>query len=224
MLSYDQPVLWPRVFAVVQGRFAGESAEGRERFLSRTAVRYRVLPVSKGGGRPATAAGAFEGVQMYDFGGVRTRAFVVPDAVVVSSYDTQLDAMFGASFDDGRTVMLAREAGPADGQSSAPVEPFARFVEDKSNSVTVDAGAGPAGGFLVLLDSYAPDWSVTVDGTPGTLYRANLLFRAVRLAPGRHTVAFRYRPQMVLAGAAFSVVGLLGALLISLRAGRSTRS
>ncbi len=224
MLSYDLAVLWPRVFAVVQGRFAGESAEGRERFLSRTAVRYRLLPPSKGGGRPATAAGAFEGVQMYDFSGARTRAFVVPDAVVVSSYDAQLDAMFGASFDDRRSAMLAREAGPADGRASAPVEPFARFVEDESNRVTIDAGAGPAGGFLVLLDSYSPDWDVTVDGTPGRLYPANLLFRAVRLAPGRHTVAFRYRPQMVLAGAAFSAVGLLGALLISLRSGRSTRS
>ena len=224
MLSYDQPVLWPRVFQVVQGRFAGEGAEGRARFLSRTAVRYRVLPVSKGGGRPATATDAFEGVRMFDFGDRHTRAFVVPDAVVVSSYDTQLDALFGASFDDRRSAMLARKAGPADGLASAPVEPFARFVEDHANRVTIDAGAGPAGGYLVLLDSYAPDWEVTVDGAAGTLYRANLLFRAVRLAPGRHTVAFRYRPQMVLAGAAFSAVGLLGALLISLRAGRSTRS
>jgi hypothetical protein len=224
MLSYDLPVLWPRAFELTQGRFAVETAEGRERFLSRTAVRYRILPESKGGARPATAAGSFANARFFDFGPANTRAFVVPGAVVVPSLDTELDAMFGPAFDDRRAVMLAREAGPAEGAAAPPVAPFARFVDDRANRVTIDAGVGAGGGFLVLLDSYSPDWDVTVDGSPGTLYRANLLFRAVRLAPGRHTVAFRYRPQMVLAGAAFSAVGLLGAVLVSLRAGRPTRS
>lgn len=223
MLSYDLPVLWPSVFEVVQTRFAGETREGRDRFLSRTAVRYRILPALQGGERPAMAAGSFAGSQFYDFGASNRRAFVVPEAVVVPSYDTQLEAMFGASFDDRRVVMLGREPRVAEGRVSSPVEPFARFTVDNANRVTIEAGAGPGGGFLVLLDSYAPDWEVTVDGSPATLYRANLMFRAVRLAPGGHTVEFRYRPQMILAGAAFSAVGLLGLVLISRRSGRTNR-
>jgi uncharacterized membrane protein YfhO len=83
--------------------------------------------------------------------------------------------------------------------------------------VTIDAGAGPNGGFLVLLDSYARDWEVTVDGNPGTLYRANLLFRAVRLSPGRHSVGLRYRPRMLVLGAALSMLGLIATGVLTLR-------
>ena len=223
MISYDLPVLWPRIFNLTWQRFGKAPHNERERFLSRTAVRYRLLPESKGGGRPAMAAGAFVGFKMYDAGAAYTRAFVVQGATTVQSQDAQLQAMFGPEFDDRRMVMLLQAAGPADGQVSAPVEHFARFVEDAGNRVTIEAGTGPAGGFLVLLDSYSPDWEVVVDGTPGTLYRANLLFRAVRLAPGRHTVEFHYRPRMVRAGAALSCVGVMGLWLVASKVRRSRR-
>jgi hypothetical protein len=221
MLSFDLPVLWPRVFNATWQRFAKAPSDARERFLGRTAVRYRILPVSRGAGRPAMAAGAFVGVQVYDFGPAHTRAFVVRDAVVVPAQEAQSDALFGSLFDDHQMVMLARAAGPPEGTVSAPVEPFARIVEDRANRVTIEAGTGPAGGFLVLLDTYSPDWSIAVDGRRGTLYPANLLFRAVHLAPGRHVVEFRYRPQAFLLGGAGSLAGLLGAAFISLRAGSS---
>jgi hypothetical protein len=223
-LSYDLPVLWPRVYNTTWQRFGKAPSEERARFLSRTAVRYRILPESRGEGRPAMPAGAFVGAKVYDFGPAHTRVFVVRDAATVPTQEAQLEAMFGTGLDDRRAVMLAREAGPADGHASAPVEPFARFVDDRANRVTIDAGTGPDGGFLVLLDSYSPDWEVTVDGSQATLYRANLLFRAVRLAAGRHTVEFRYRPQMVLIGAWMSLAGLTGAALVAWKARRRTRA
>jgi hypothetical protein len=217
MLSYDLPVLWPRVFELTHAHFARETADGRERFLSRAAVRYRILPPAEGRGRPAISAGAFVGVEVHDFGAGLTRAYVVPRAVAVSDQSAQVAAMFGSSFDDRRSVMIAREPSPAEGNPSAPVDPGARIVRESANRVTIEAGTGPAGGFLVLLDTYSPDWSVVVDGKPGTLYPANLLFRAVHLAPGRHNVEFRYRPRMFLLGAALSVAGLLGAAIVGLR-------
>jgi len=61
----------------------------------------------------------------------------------------------------------------------------------------------------VLLDSYDDDWRVTVDGQPASLVRANGLFRAVRLNPGRHAVVFAYRPRAFLLGAALSSAALL---------------
>lgn len=47
---------------------------------------------------------------------------------------------------------------------------------------------------VVLHDIYYPGWEAYVDGKRQPILRANLLFRGVEVAPGRHTVEFRFRP------------------------------
>lgn len=47
---------------------------------------------------------------------------------------------------------------------------------------------------LVLRDSYANGWHVSVDGRPATILRADGIFRAVRLSGGSHRVDFSYVP------------------------------
>ena len=56
----------------------------------------------------------------------------------------------------------------------------------------------PRGGYVVLNDPYHPWWFAAVDGADAPVLRANVLFRAVAVPPGRHTVRFEFRP---LAGA-----------------------
>ena len=56
----------------------------------------------------------------------------------------------------------------------------------------------PPAGYVVLNDPYHPWWSAAVDGAEAPVLRANVLFRAVAVPPGRHTVRFEFRP---LAGA-----------------------
>jgi hypothetical protein len=56
----------------------------------------------------------------------------------------------------------------------------------------------PAGGWVVLNDVWQPWWFADVDGAPAEMLRANVLFRAVAVPPGRHRVRFTFRP---LAGA-----------------------
>ncbi|UCC63897.1 MAG: YfhO family protein, partial [Anaerolineae bacterium] len=64
-------------------------------------------------------------------------------------------------------------------------------------------------GYLVLSDTHYPGWQVDVDGQRGRLHRANLLFRAVYLPPGSHTVEFQFQPQSLRLGAAVSILTVL---------------
>ncbi len=66
----------------------------------------------------------------------------------------------------------------------------------------------PQPAVLVLADAAYPGWGVTVDGRPAPLLTANLMFRAVALGPGSHTVTFTYQPASWRIGLALSLVAM----------------
>jgi hypothetical protein len=70
----------------------------------------------------------------------------------------------------------------------------AKILRYDNTLVDVEANAPAQGGFLVLNDVWQNWQTATVDGLPAPILRANLLFRAVRLAPGPHRVRFRFEP------------------------------
>ena len=59
--------------------------------------------------------------------------------------------------------------------------------------VVIDVDS-PDGGWVVLNDVWQAWWRATVDGRERPVLRANVLFRAVEVPPGRHTVDFAFRP------------------------------
>lgn len=213
MLSYDLAVLWPRIFDTTTTRFQAASPEERARFLDRTGVRFRILPRRRAAGHEAlTKIPYFLESFLFDWGAAITpRATVVSDATIVGDLQQQIDALFQDGWNNRTTVLVDRPS-PAAGDAGEPVSPYASFVTDAAHRLVVNAGAGASGGYLVVLDSYSDDWHATVDGHPATIVRANALFRAVRLVPGRHAVELRYRPRAFLWGAA----GSGGALLVTL--------
>jgi hypothetical protein len=210
MLSYDLAVLWPRIFTTTSEQFLNSKREERDRFLDRTGVRFRILPTRHAPGRtPIMPIPYFLESFLFDWGpDVAPRISVVTDARIVADVEQQVDALFEAGWDSRTTVLIERQPEAA-GDAGSPVAPFARFLADTSNRVVAEAGVGPDTGYLVLLDSYSPDWRVMVDGRRADMVQANGLFRAVRLTPGRHEVEFVYRPRALVWGAAVSVLGLL---------------
>jgi hypothetical protein len=91
------------------------------------------------------------------------------------------------------TVLLEHvPARPPPGQPGT-----AHLLSYRNTQVVVEADS-PAGGWVVLNDVWQPWWFADVDGAPAEMLRANVLFRAVAVPPGRHRVRFTFRP---LAGA-----------------------
>ena len=81
-------------------------------------------------------------------------------------------------------------------------------LQDSPNAVTIRA-VSESGEFLVLADTFYPGWQATLDGEAAEILRANYAFRAVALAPGEHTIVFRYAPPSFTVGAAISLAALI---------------
>jgi hypothetical protein len=93
--------------------------------------------------------------------------------------------------DLGATVLLQ----PGD----APLAPAtrrsgtARILSYRNGEVVIAADS-PDGGWVVLNDLWHPWWFADIDGRPAPMLRANVLFRALAVPAGRHTLHFQFRP------------------------------
>lgn len=69
---------------------------------------------------------------------------------------------------------------------------------------------------IVVLQSYTPDWSATVDGRNIKIHPADVIFQALHVSAGNHHVVLVYDPASVTNGALVSGIGLLLVVLLSL--------
>jgi len=97
--------------------------------------------------------------------------------------------------DDVRTTVLLERVPEG---AAAPRRPGRVAIASYRNTEVVLEADSPDGGWAVLNDLWHPWWTAEMDGAPAQIERANVLFRAVAVPPGRHTVRFQFRP---LAGA-----------------------
>jgi prepilin-type N-terminal cleavage/methylation domain-containing protein len=194
-LSYDLPVLWPSEYEAVVRAFEHAGRAQRDAFLRRSGVRWCVVPSPSG--KPIAEVAHWEGMKLVECGPTATRVFVTTASRTGGSLDWQRGALFDPDATDDELRMASLPA--VSGLPGTAVPSAARIVEDWANEVSVEASL-PSEGFLVLRDSYDVSWRATVDGQPAAISRANGLYRAVRLAPGRHEVRFGYRPRPLLIG------------------------
>jgi hypothetical protein len=97
-----------------------------------------------------------------------------------------------ADIDPTRTVLLDKPT-LAQPLSSFEGAGSARLVSYSNTEVVVTVDA-PSGGMLLLNDVWDPWWRVAIDGVEAELLRANVIFRAVQVPPGKLTVRFRFEP------------------------------
>ena len=99
------------------------------------------------------------------------------------------------------TVLLSPQDEKASGLVATRGHGAVRIVRYENTEVEIEVDS-TRGGYVVLNDLWHPWWVATLDNEPTPGLRANVLFRAVRVPHGRHTVRFMFRP----------IRGALGAL------------
>ncbi len=152
---------------------------------------------------------------MWDNRDVMPRAFIVYAAEVVPDLQI-LDRMQDPEFDPYQRVFLSADTVlegwvpnlPGSGKS------MVNILDYKPDRVVLQATTDQAG-YLVLTDSWYPGWIARVNGVETPIYRADYIFRAVRLESGKHRIEFEYRPWSFTLGAWISGLSCVLVILIS---------
>jgi hypothetical protein len=151
-------------------------------------------------------------VKIYENRAVLPRAFVVHQAEVVGSDDEAIAAIQNPSFDPAaRLVRLRHDPGEqvgliTTGQPSRNDQ--VQIISYQPERVEMSARLA-APGWLVLTDAYYPGWEVTVDNQPAEILPVNIMFRAVEVSAGQHTVVFEFKPRSLQLGLWISSIAVL---------------
>jgi Bacterial membrane protein YfhO len=78
-------------------------------------------------------------------------------------------------------------------------------------------------GLVILADVFYPGWTLTIDGRPAPILRANRLMRGAAVGAGTHRLVYSYRPVSFRLGVLVSLGGLAAAAALGLRSRRDSR-
>jgi hypothetical protein len=139
----------------------------------------------------------------------------VAGGVRIAADDQLVKALLDPSFDPSHEIVLA-EGSPLPSTGGAGTSRIAQLCGDRVR-LEVEASVP---GYAVLADMFDAGWRAQVDGADAPLLRANGVFRAVPVPPGRHVVEMRYRPRAVLLGIGSTAVAALMGIGVLVRGRR----
>lgn len=187
-LTPKNNILWQRVFAK-------SPPERRKRILTRSNTKYWV-----DGDKPTAYMDGYPLIfpdRLKTLKDVLPRAYFVPKMrMPKEDGEHLLNIYYDESFEPRKEVLLYEEV---DFKESTHFKGTVEQVIYRPNHVTVKTSQ-EGSGFLVLMDSYFPGWTVKVDGAEKPILRANHFYRAVQLDTGQHTLEFDYVPEGMKAG------------------------
>lgn len=137
---------------------------------------------------------------------------LAPVANPVDGLTPFLNAVDRGDRDPAKTVLLDREPNPLPQAGEEPLG-TPEFVVDGLNEVVIRTEA-PRPALLLLADTMAPGWQVTVDGDRVPLLTADLMLRAVALPAGTHDVRFTFTDPAIRRGLVLAAVGVILAAMM----------
>ena len=69
-------------------------------------------------------------------------------------------------------------------------------------------------GILQITTSYSDGWKAYIDGKEIEVFKVNEAFIGINVEEGEHTVEFKYETPFLHLGAVFSIIGILGFIVI----------
>lgn len=148
------------------------------------------------------------------------RCFFVPAYVYCDRREKALQAIGNFSRQDFRQAVILETPPPADFalaySGSAPLnDSTVDILEYQNNRIEIHVKAS-AEGFIVISDSYHPDWEAEEKGKRFNIYRANYIMRAIPVEKGEHNIILRFNPSQSIAGLTVSAASwacLIGLIL-----------
>jgi uncharacterized membrane protein YfhO len=71
------------------------------------------------------------------------------------------------------------------------------------------------GGFAVFSENYYKNgWIATIDGKEAKIYLVNYVLRGLQIPAGKHTIEFKFEPQVVKTGSTIALISSIGMLLL----------
>lgn len=139
------------------------------------------------------------------------RLFTVGSIEDASTYGPEktLNRLLARTFEPRSRVLLEGPELPDDSGYDPEKLPAAILERDDAERIEVRLEGGGSGGILVLLDSWAPGWSATVDGREAPVLVADFAFRGIPFGPGSQRIELIYSPRSVAIGRLLSLFGLI---------------
>ncbi len=151
------------------------------------------------------------GIKIYENKTMLPRAFLVPACKVVKNKGEYKNYFQDKLLEPKKLVLLEKKPEGFNCEktnSGFNKSDSVKTTSYKSNTVDLKVNSSSSQ-FLFLSDSYYPGWKAYVDGEEREIYRANYLFRAVIVEPGKHSVRFEYDPLSFKLGLAISLTTIL---------------
>jgi hypothetical protein len=142
-----------------------------------------------------------------DWNAVNVRFFIVPPKAKPPREDWQL--AYSGEVDIYENPHVQPRVSFVKDPTSASSEPAEIHIEEYvSGHIVVEVVARQAG-WLIVRERLYPGWRATVNGRPAELHEAQGLWQAVAVPAGSSRVVLSFRPRLVYAGAAVTILGLL---------------
>ncbi len=156
-------------------------------------------------------------VKIYENREVLPRVFVAHRTEVVPADEAAIAAVQEPAFDPAETLVRL----PVGNETPGPVSLGHPSAKDRATitgyepeRVEIQASL-ESPGWLVLTDAYYPGWQASLNGRPVDILPVDILFRAVPIPAGEHTLVYEFKPRSVYLGAGISGLALL-ALVVGL--------
>jgi len=132
-------------------------------------------------------------VKIYERRNAAGRAWIVHGVTPVADEEAAQAAVADPAFDPRSAAVIEADL-PSRPAEVASTDERVVCVAATGEQMTCQATLA-APGFLVIADAWYPGWRASIDGAPGEILRANLLYRAIPLEKGTHEVTLTYQPH-----------------------------